>query len=262
MSDKPTFPMTTSLPTRTNPQMLLLYGPPKVGKTCAVCALPDSLILELEPEGANWFEARKLDVPDMPSLLKALAELTALRNAGTPVCKRLIIDTVDVVEWWCDPLALAEYKRSVMGKDFQGTSITELPLGAGYGRLRDKFSEMLWLFSKASEEVILLAHCRDKFVTKTAGDAASQDIDLTGKVRNICTSRCSSIGFMRRDSADNLFVTFKTSDLINCGSRCAHLTGKEILLGERKEGKLVFYWSKIYLDAPTLPDAPATPTAP
>jgi len=252
MSDKPKIPDAPSPPSRVNPQMLLLYGPAKVGKTCAAAALPDSLILELELEGANWFTARKVDVPDMKALLVILDELAMLRASGNPACKRLIIDTIDVIEWWCDPIALAEYKRSVLGKDFQGTSITELPLGAGYGRLRDKFSEMLWLFTKASEEVLLLAHVRDRFVSKNTGDAASQDIDLTGKVRNICTSRCSSIGFLRRDALDNLYANFRTSETVNCGSRCAHLTGREILLGERVKGELVFHWSSIYL-----PDAPA-----
>lgn len=243
---------------RVNPQMLLAYAGPKTGKTTACAALPDSLILELEPSGADFVDARKIDITGMPHLLAVLAKLTAQRAEGKPACRRLVIDTIDEVEKLCDPAALAEYKRSVMGKDFAGTSITELPLGAGYGRLRDKLGETLWLFSKAAEEVILLAHVRDRVITKTAGDVSSLDIDLSGKCRQICCSRCSSIGFMRRDFADNLYINFRTSETVNCGSRCAHLTGKEILLGERKDGKLVFHWSRIYLDQqqPTA-DAPA-----
>jgi hypothetical protein len=235
-----------------------MYGPPKVGKTCAVAALPDSLILELEPEGANWFPARKVDVPDFAYFVKCLERLTALREAKTPACKRLVVDTVDVLEWWCDPAALADYKRTVMGKDFQGTSITELPMGAGYGRLRDKLGEMLWLLSKASEEVLLLAHVRDKFIGKTSGDVMAQDIDLTGKCRNIVASRCSTIGFLRRDIQDNLWVTFKTSETVNCSSRCEHLRGREVKLGWLVDGKPVFGWNKIYLeDNPPLTAQPA-----
>ncbi len=260
MSEAIPIPTDKVPPSRVNPQCLLIYGPAKVGKTCAASALPDSLILELEPEGANWFEARKMDVPDMATLLKILEELTALRNAGKPACKRLVIDTVDVLEMWCDPAALAEYKRSVMGKDFPGTSIIELPLGAGYGRLRDKFSEMLWLFSKASEEVLLLAHVRDKLLErKGVQDVSAADIDLTGKVRSICVSRCSSIGFLRRDFNDTLYCNFKGSDTVNCGSRCAHLSGREIVLGERVNGKLVFRWERIYLPDPVVPQPTTAP---
>lgn len=257
MSDPVTIPEGLVQPSRVNPQCLLLYGVPKVGKTVAAAALPNSLILELEPSGADFVAARKIDIPDMKTLQEVLKKLTALRAAGTPACTRLVIDTIDEVERLCDPWALAQYKASVLGKDFQGTSIVELPQGAGYGRLRDAMGEALWLFSRASEEVILLAHVRDKYIErKGVQDVQAQDIDLTGKCRAIVVSRCSSIGYMRRDFTDTLYVNFKSSDTVNCGSRCAHLTGREITLGERKDGALVFHWDRIYL-----PDAPApTPT--
>ncbi len=255
MSDPVQIPEGLVPPSRINPQMAMFYSAPKVGKTTAVAALEDSLILELEPAGADFVAARKIDVPNMKTLLAVLTKLIALREAKTPACKRLVIDTIDEVERLCDPAAVAEYKASVMGKDFQGTSIVELPLGAGYGRLRDKMGECLWLFSKAAEEVILLAHVRDKFIErKGVQDVATQDVDLVGKVRAIVCGRCSTIGYMRRDFNDTLFVNFTTSDTVNCGSRCAHLTGREIVLGERgKDGKLVFFWSRIYLEPTPVP---------
>lgn len=260
MSDPISIPSGPVPPSRRNPQSLLLYGSPKCGKTTAVAALPDSLILELEPAGADFLAARKMDVRSYDELLAILAKLASLREAGTPACRRLVIDTIDECERLCDPAALAEYKRSVLGKDFAGTSITELPLGAGYGRLRDKLGELLWLFSKASEEVILLAHVRDRIITKTgSADVSALDVDLTGKCRQIVCSRCSSIGYVRRDFADKLFVNFKTQEGVNCGSRCAHLQGQELLLGERVNGVLQFYWEKIYLADPPAGPAPEAP---
>lgn len=258
MSDSVQIPSGPVPASRVNPQCLLLYGAPKVGKTRAVADLPDSLVLELEPAGADFFPVRKIDIPDMATLLKTLAKLTALKEAGTPACTRLVIDTIDEVERLCGPYALAQYKASVLGKDFAGTDIVELPMGAGYGRLRDAVGEMLWLFCKAADEVILLAHVRDKVIErKGVQDVAFQDVDLTGKVRSIVCSRCSSIGYVRRDFNDTLYVNFRTSDTVNCGSRCAHLTGREIVLGERgKDGKLVFFWERIYVTQPA-PAAPA-----
>jgi len=251
VSDAVNIPTGLIPPSRVNPQMMLLYSAPKVGKTTVAAMLPDSLILELEPAGADFVSARKIDVPDYKTLRATLDKLIALRAAGTPACRRLVIDTIDEVERMCDPAAVAEYKASVMGKDFAGTSITELPMGAGYGRLRDKMGEMLWQFAKASEEVILLAHVRDKFLErKGVQDVATQDVDLTGKVRAICCARCSTIGYMRRDFTDTVSVNFKTSDTVNCGSRCAHLTGREIVLSEKKDGVIKAYWERIYLDAP------------
>lgn len=233
---------------RKNPQMALFFGPPKVGKTHAVANLPDTLILELEPGGADHFPARKVDVPDMASLLALLSELTARRKEGKPAAKRIAIDTIDMVEEYCDPAALAEYKASTLGKNFEGTSIIELPQGAGYFRLREKMGEMLWLFTQAADEVILLAHVRDRMLTKVSGEVVAQDIDLTGKIRNIVCSRSSAVGFMRRDFANQLLLIFKTTDAVNCGSRCEHLRGREFVIGKLDAaGSPVFDWSQIYV---------------
>lgn len=242
--------------TRRNPQLALFYGPPKVGKTHAVAALPDTLILELEPGGADHFPARKLDIPDLETLMATLAELTNRRKAGKAAAKRIAIDTIDVIEEWSDPAALAEYKSSTLGKNFEGTSIIELPQGAGYFRLREKMGEMLWLFTQAADEVILLAHVRDRVLTKVSGEVISQDIDLTGKIRNIVCSRSSAVGFMRRDFENKLLLTFKTTDAVNCGSRCEHLRGQEFVVGRLEKGQPVFDWSKVYLPDPPTPTPP------
>ncbi len=250
MSDLTPIPDGPVPASRKNPQLALFFGPPKVGKTHSLAALPDTLILELEPGGADHFPARKVDIPGMDYLLKLLAELTLRRKAGTPACKRLVIDTIDEVEDWCDPAALAEYKSSTLGKNFEGTSIVELPQGAGYFRLREKMGEMLWLFTQAADEVILLAHVRDRVLTKLGGEVLSQDINLTGKIRNIVCSRSSAIGFMRRDFNSQLVLTFKTSDSVNCGSRCEHLRGREFIIGKLdSKGSPVFDWSAVYLPA-------------
>ena len=243
---------------RVNPQCLILYGAPKVGKTTAAAALPDSLILELEPAGADFLSARKIDVPDIDTLLAVLNNLIVLRDAKTPACRRLVIDTVDQLEVLAKSAAFAKYKKSVLGSTSKATDLFELDMGQGYGRLRDEVGELLWLCCKAADEIVLLAHCRDKFIErKGQQEVSAQDIDLTGKVRALVCSRVSSIGYGRRDFTGTLYVNFgkKSDDIVICESRCSHLSGKEIVLGElAKDGKLVFHWERIYKP---LPDAPA-----
>ncbi len=243
---------------RVNPQMALLYGPRKGAKTTICALLPDSLILEVDPAGADFVAARKIDIRDANHLLAVLAELIRLREAGTPACRRLVIDTIDEVERHCETLALAQYKKTVLGKAFEGTSIVELPQGAGYGRLRDCMGELLWLFTKAADEVILLGGVREKFIErKGQADVAAQDVELTGKCRSICASRCSTIGFVWRNFRDQAFINFKTSDTTICASRCKHLDGQELLISEKIDGVVRAYWDKFYL-----PDAPAPAPAP
>jgi len=68
MSDPINIPTAPVPPSRRNPQLSLLYGPPKGGKTTIAALLPDSLILELEPAGADFVTARKIDIRDMAHL--------------------------------------------------------------------------------------------------------------------------------------------------------------------------------------------------
>ncbi len=243
---------------RINPQCALLYGPRKGAKTTICALLPDSLILEVDPAGADFVAARKIDIRDANHLLAVLAELIRLKDAGTPACRRLVIDTIDEVERHCETIALAQYKKTVLGKAFEGTSIVELPQGAGYGRLRDTMGEVLWLCAKAADEIILLGGVRDKFIErKGQADVAAQDVELTGKCRSIVASRCSTIGYVWRNFRDQAFINMKTSDTTICASRCKHLDGQEILISEKIDGVVRAYWDKFYL-----PDAPAPAPAP
>ena len=101
--------------------------------------------------------------------------------------------------------------------------------------------------------MILIAHIRDRLLNTVRGEVMAQDVDLTGKIRNIVCSRCSAVGFMRRDYNSHLILTFKTSEAVNCGSRCEHLRGREFTIGKLDaEGQPVFDWSAVYL-----PDPPA-----
>ncbi len=243
---------------RVNPQMALLFGPRKSAKTTLASLLADALILEVDPKGADFVAARKMDIRDGEHLLAVLAELIRLKEAGTPACRRLVIDTIDEVERHCETLALAAYKKTVLGKAFEGTSIVELPQGAGYGRLRDTMGEVLWLFSKAADEILLIGGVREKFIERKGSvDVMAQDVELTGKCRSIVCSRCSTIGYVWRNFRNQVYINFKTSDTNICASRCAHLDGQEILISEKIDGKVVAYWDRFYL-----PDAPAPGSQP
>ena len=66
-------------PTRVNPKTMLIYAIPKAGKTTVLAQLPDSLLIELEPGGADYVAARKFVIDGVDPVqniltLKALGE--------------------------------------------------------------------------------------------------------------------------------------------------------------------------------------------
>jgi hypothetical protein len=243
--------------TRINPCRLLMYGPPKVGKTKAVAALSmaphagyETLIVELEKGNADFVEGLITKVASLDELLKLVEEVRAL-NASKARHIRLAIDTLDVLEEWCEGDATLAYRKSGIGVNFKGESVLELPKGAGYLHLRTSFKSVLSIIEEACDEVIYIAHLREKLLGEEGKQVAAKDLDLTGKIRNIVCARANAIASVSRNAQSQLMADFRTSELVNCGGHCPHLAGKQLVLGEvGPDGGTKFYWDRIYLPTP------------
>ena len=99
---------------RKSPKNMIIYGPPKIGKTTVLSQLDDCLIIDLE-EGSDMVDALKVKV----SSLKELAEVgKAIVKEGKPY-KYVAIDTISKLEEWCEDEAKKLYMTTPMGKNFE-----------------------------------------------------------------------------------------------------------------------------------------------
>lgn len=225
---------------------MVLYSPPKMGKTTMISHLENCLIIDLE-KGSRYVDALKVEV-------NSLAELTelgkAIKAAGKPY-KYVAVDTITKLEEWCEADATATYKESVIGKNFKGNTVLELPNGGGYLYLREAFKKWINALENLADHIILIGHIKDKMIEKAGKEVSARDLDLTGKIKQITCANADAIGYMHRDKDGNMYLNFKSSDEIMCGSRCDHLKGQEILIAEPvkdgKPGEITVHWDKIYL---------------
>lgn len=236
---------TTPLPVeRKNPKVLLIYGPPKVGKTASIAALPDTLIVDIE-DGTNHIAALKVKVRTLAELDKLIEQLLA--TTPRPY-KRIAWDTLDELEdLLLDDLEQKNAKSLLAAKV---ESVLELPYGAGYEKLRTAFKNVWARMVRCSDETILVCHVRDRvLVDKQQREVVSNDLDLRGKVRKIACAYADAIGFCTRTSDGKLVLTFRnSSDATTCGNRSPHLSGKEFVLAERNaDGSLKTHWENIYV---------------
>jgi len=235
-----------------NCKRLVLYSPPKLGKTTAVSALENCLIVDLE-QGSNFVEALKVQV----NSLEELQELgVAIVKAGKPY-KYVAIDTITKLEDWCEWGATEDYMATPIGKNFnrdsnnnllprgQWSSVLTLPNGGGYLYLRLAVSKWLEKIDKLADHIILIGHIKDKMIEKKGKEVTAKDIDLTGKIKSITCANADAIGYLYRDG-DETHLNFNSSDETLCGARPEHLRGKDIIIGKLVEGKPVFDWSEIY----------------
>lgn len=223
---------------RRNPKYILIYGPPKVGKTTILSQLEGCLNLDLE-NGTTFLDALKYQVKTREEY-EAVCEELSRNPTRYPY---VAIDTVDKLEEWAETLATENYKKSTIGKSFTESSVLKLPNGAGYLHLRDAFKELLYKSAAIARTVIYVGHVRDKLLDVRGKEVSAKALDLTGKVSNIMCANMDAIGFLGRSEQGDIAITFKTSDTVNCGSRCPHLRGETFVFKGSS-----FDWSKIFVD--------------
>jgi len=246
-----------------NPHVLLIYSPPKSGKTTIVGQLEDTLIIETEPYGADYIEGMIAEV-NKPSELNALFTSIEEANAkkGGFVYKRIVIDTITKLDEWSEIVGTYKYMNKAQGKKFNQKTPTsterfthldpefetvhELANGFGYKHSREAMTDWYDRICLLAPEIILIAHIKDKFVESKSGDTVeTRDINLTGKVKTIFSSRVDGIAYFHR-KGDEGIMSFNGKENLVCGGRCKHLTGDIILSKKLENGDIETYWNKIY----------------
>ena len=243
-----------------SPLSMILYGPPKIGKTEALAALSresNFLMLDLE-NGSEHVDALKIKVNDFEELTSVGSAIMKAKNPYTG----LIVDTATELESWCEWDATEMYMASPMGKAFnskagqllpksQWDSVLTLPRGAGYLWHRLAFKKWKEKIDKLAKHKIYVAHVKDIFLEKEDKQISAKDLDLTGKIKNIACGYVDAIGYLYRDPKNplELRVSFKNNNEDIAGSRSKHLRNQDFVLIENNEDGSVktSYWNKIFI---------------
>ena len=215
---------------------MVIYGPPKIGKTTALSQLDNCLIIDLE-EGSDMVDALKVKASNFTELSKIGK---AIIDKGKPY-KYIAIDTVTKLEEWCEAEGKKIYQQTSMGKNFdskkEGLSVLSLPNGGGYLYLRMAYKKWIERINKLADHIILVGHLKDKLLEKKGKEVSSKDLDLTGKIKQITCTNADAIGYIYRENGETM-ISFNSGDEIAAGTRCDHLKGQEMSLE----------WSKIFID--------------
>ncbi len=250
-------PTTKTKASRVNPKKIILFSNPKSGKTTAVAALENNLILDLE-NGSEFLDALKINVLQLArendktplTVLKEIINTIRKSNEkkGGYTYKFITLDTVSALEDIALELANILYRKTPMGRNWTGDDVTKLPNGAGYQYLREAMDVILNEIEPLCDTLIILGHLKAKFVEKEGKEMESRGLALTGKIASILCSQVDAIGYVYRDDNKTL-VNFAPSESLIVGSRPDHLKNQTITLIEsNKDGKLTIDWSKIFIE--------------
>lgn len=234
----------TKVPAETqDPQNLILFGLPKVGKTSILATLDNNLILDFE-NGSTYVDAIKIKID---SLKKLKEVIKAIKEAGNPY-KFITIDTITAVEEMAKPLALQLWQNSPSFTVKYGeiNDVIKIPNGAGYSFLREAIEIIINLVASATPNLIICGHVKDVSLNEGL-EGTIKDLDLVGKSKRVLSAKSDAIGFVHRDENSNLCINFGQNGEILCGARPEHLANKDIIVAERqKDGTFISKWERIY----------------
>ena len=229
-------PKTIVKASRKSPKNMVIYGPPKIGKTTMLSKLDNCLIIDLE-DGSDMVDALKVKVNNLGMLATIGKEIIQEQRPY----KYVAIDTISKLEEWCEVEGKRIYMKTPMGKNFEqknpGASVLSLPNGAGYLYLRIAYKQWIDRLNLLADHVILVGHLKDKMLEKKGKEVAVKDLDLTGKIKQITCANADAIGYIFRED-ESTMISFNSLDDTVAGSRCDHLKGQT----------MPFEWNKIFID--------------
>ena len=229
-------PKTIVKASRKSPKNMVIYGPPKIGKTTMLSKLDNCLIIDLE-DGSDMVDALKVKVNNLGMLATIGKEIIQEQKPY----KYVAIDTISKLEEWCEVEGKRIYMQTPMGKNFEqknpGASVLSLPNGAGYLYLRIAFKQWIDRLNLLADHVILVGHLKDKMLEKKGKEVAVKDLDLTGKIKQITCANADAIGYIFRED-ETTMISFNSLEDTVAGSRCDHLKGQT----------MPFEWNKIFID--------------
>ena len=208
-------------PVSINPGILLLYGPPKVGKTTMLSKLDNCLIIDTE-SGSSMIEGYIHKVSNRSELINLVKEAKDGHDY-----KYFALDTIDKVVDWAEKAICLEYEVP---------SIADLSFGKGYALVREKVMNTVHAFKDCVDHLIIIGHRKvARAIVDGKAIVEPESLDITGKLKNMIMSDCDAIGYVHREE-DELMVSFKSNEAVEAGSRCEHLKGQIVK----------FNWNKIY----------------
>ena len=260
-------PEEVEIATQNNSRDLVVVGIPKIGKGSILGDFTkkyNALVFDLEKGGYEYIDAKKMSIyPTQDTTLwQAFQNYAKIRNLllqNKGKYEYLIIDGLSDLDSLSEIGGTLVYMDSIIGKNFNVKAgkrleygdpdfklVTSLPDGAGYRYTRDWFLNQIEIFRQISEYRLYAAHINDKLVKDNGKEEVTgSEISLTGKLKTIFASKVTSLAKLIADG-DKRYLNFEVlNDSIIAGSRNPRLSGK-ILISEKKDGKIVTHWDKIY----------------
>lgn len=160
---------------------LLIYGPPKIGKSTFCAGMPDAVFAACEP-GLDSLSVYQVPISTWDEFLDFAKQIAA----GQHPFKTVIIDTIDRLYRYCETHVCSSLGITI--PEDQG-------YGVGRGKVNAEFFRVLDKLTSLPYGVVFTAHAITKDVKTPSGTTDRTVPTLPDKVSQYLTAMVSVIGF-------------------------------------------------------------------
>ena len=206
---------------------LLLFGPPKIGKTTFGASFPDSLLIECEPKGARYINGRVINVGS----LDELRDVFKLLKNDPGYCKTVVIDTLDRIAQWveaevCEDMGLSNIMESKKGAKH----------GAQWAEYSHRILTQLEGWKLLGKRVVFLAHTKKAEIDGEGLVISPKTINLYGQAANRVLSIVENVGHMYARKGDmnkpERVLSFAPGTVVEAGARHPLLADRVVVIGK------------------------------
>lgn len=204
---------------------MLIFGPPKIGKTTFGASAPGSLLIECEPNGARYVSGKVINV----SSLDELRAVFKLLKTTPDYCQTIVIDTLDRIAMWVEDEVCAELGLK---------NIMDAKKGAQHGAQWAEYSSRILLQLEAwkvlKKNIIFLAHTKKAEIDGDGLVINPKTISLYGQTANRVLSIVENVGHMYARKADTggteRVLSFAPGVAVEAGARHPLLADRVVVI--------------------------------
>lgn len=238
-----TFDLSTIKPTRTLlPPRIVLYGPPKIGKTTFAADIEGAIVLDVEG-GSGALNVARIEKEKLPTFTEVIAAVEALYVQQHPF-STVVIDSADWLEALIFQQVAAEHGKK---------SIEDIGYGAGYAAAvnlwKHLFSGLTALRNDKGMAVVLIAHDQVKRYDNPLTESYDRhQLKMHAKSSAIVTEWADCLLFANQDVyIDSKDVGFKKKVTKGrAGDRVLHTVESPAFMAGNRYGlpaELPFSWA-------------------
>lgn len=202
---------------------IMVYGPPKIGKSTFATMNPRALILDADNNGTQFLDCFRIPINDWEEMKKMLKDIVDDERFDT-----IVLDTVDMFWHLC---------RKYVCKQ---NGIRHESEDKGFGRIWD-FVKTEWMnfigfFNKANKGVWFVSHAIEKEKKIDGVPRTVVTPTLPGTASRMVMAMCDEIFYIDQDEEGKRKMFLVPQSGIECGGRLSNFgLNKDISFDNEKE---------------------------